>query len=333
PKFHYASTTFPTNSIGMWSFKHDSSSVWPPEDITDVKLYFNIFNKLVTIPFPLNFLYYQLDNTVASGFTMQDAVNLEFKGTEFNSKFKKSSITFETFPLNTDAQMTGTPKLSLDYSSNTDVCQFNFQIYEVTGTNAKLVNRINYTDRGYNTNQRKTKLINGISHSHIFKAGSKVRIVVTNLDTAPDDLSFLSTNPYVLPVLKNGKHKLYISNNSYISFPVKSVSDFSGSIFAENNNELTYKGEQFKLHQNYPNPFNPVTKISFSIPQNYNGIVTLKVYDITGKEISSLVNNTINSNNGIFEISWDGSKFASGVYFYKLTAGNFSDIKKMILVK
>ncbi|MCX6165116.1 MAG: T9SS type A sorting domain-containing protein [Ignavibacteriae bacterium] len=102
------------------------------------------------------------------------------------------------------------------------------------------------------------------------------------------------------------------------------------TLFKINSNSLS---SDYGLHQNYPNPFNPVTKISFNIPQNYSGIVTLKVYDITGKEISSLVNNTINSNNGIFEISWDGSKFASGVYFYKLTAGNFTDIKKMILVK
>lgn len=333
PKFHYASTTFPTNSIGMWSFKHDSSSVWPPSGISNMKLYFNPSSKLKTTPNRNSSSYVTLNNTVSSGFTMEQAVDMEFTGTAFTNKFKKASLTFTSDALTQNLQMTGTPSVKLDYASNANLCQYNFQIYEVMGTTSKLVNRINYTDRAYTTNLRKQKVINGISHSHIFKAGNKIRIVVTNLDTAPDDLSFLGTNPHVLPVLKNGKHKLYLSSNSYINLPVRNVVASNMPIFAEGERETNPSTNDFKLNQNYPNPFNPVTKISFSIPQEYSGLVTLKVYDITGKEISSLVNNTVNSNNGIFEIEWNGSNYASGVYFYKLTAGNYTDIKKMMLVK
>jgi len=85
----------------------------------------------------------------------------------------------------------------------------------------------------------------------------------------------------------------------------------------------------YELNQNYPNPFNPVTSIKFSIPASEQ--VSLKIYDLTGKEVASLVNSRLNS--GVYEYKFDASKLSSGVYFYKLSAGNFSDIKKMMLVK
>lgn len=334
PIYHYASTTYPNTSSSMWSFKHDSSSVWPPTGISNMKLYFNSSSKLKTTANSNSSSYVTLNNTVAKNFTMQQAVDYEFTGSTFTTKFKKATLTFTSDALTTNLQMTGTPSINLDYSSNVNLCQFNFQIYEVNGTTAKLVNRINYTDRAYTTNKRKTKLINGISHSHIFKAGNKIRIVVTNLDTSsPDDVRFLGTNPFVLPVMTSGAHKLYLSSNSYINLPVKTVSNVKGGVFAENTESTEVSEADFHLHQNYPNPFNPVTKISFSIPKNYSGIASLKVYDVAGKEISSFVYNVSENNKGQFEISWNGANYSSGIYFYKLVAGNYSDIRKMILVK
>jgi Secretion system C-terminal sorting domain/PQQ-like domain len=85
----------------------------------------------------------------------------------------------------------------------------------------------------------------------------------------------------------------------------------------------------FKLNQNYPNPFNPMTKISFSIPENSN--VLLKVYDILGKEIKTLVNGFI-FRGEYFEI-FDGSELSSGIYIYKLNAGKYSSTKKMVMIK
>ncbi|MBM4157466.1 MAG: T9SS type A sorting domain-containing protein [Ignavibacteria bacterium] len=86
---------------------------------------------------------------------------------------------------------------------------------------------------------------------------------------------------------------------------------------------------EYKLSQNYPNPFNPLTKISFSIPKS--DFVKLAVYDILGKEVSVLVNERRNS--GSYIIDFDASSLTSGVYFYKLTSGDFTDMKKMILLK
>ena len=85
----------------------------------------------------------------------------------------------------------------------------------------------------------------------------------------------------------------------------------------------------FNLKQNYPNPFNPTTKISYSIPQK--SYVFLKVYDILGKEIVTLVNE--NKPAGNYEVNFDASSLASGIYFYKLQSGNYIETKKMILLK
>jgi hypothetical protein len=92
--------------------------------------------------------------------------------------------------------------------------------------------------------------------------------------------------------------------------------------------------KEFSLDQNYPNPFNPTTKIRFSVPQDVRSEkqnVSLKIYDILGNEIVTLVNEQ--KAPGFYEIDLNASSFASGVYFYKIQAGSFSDTKKMILLK
>jgi hypothetical protein len=80
-----------------------------------------------------------------------------------------------------------------------------------------------------------------------------------------------------------------------------------------------------------PNPFNPSTKINFSIPKS--SIVSLKVFDISGKEVASIVNDRRDA--GTYAVTFDAGKYGlkSGIYFYKLTADNFIQTKRMILVK
>ncbi len=85
----------------------------------------------------------------------------------------------------------------------------------------------------------------------------------------------------------------------------------------------------FYLEQNYPNPFNPSTHIKFQIPEN--GFVSLKVFDILGKEVSDLLNQNLDA--GSYILNWDAANQQSGVYFYKLVSKNYSETKKMILQK
>ena len=96
---------------------------------------------------------------------------------------------------------------------------------------------------------------------------------------------------------------------------------------------------EFALYQNYPNPFNPATTIKFSIPDNSIGTryasslqnVTLKVYDVLGRAVATLVNEKLSS--GTYEANFEARNLASGIYIYKITAGKFSKARKMILLK
>jgi M6 family metalloprotease-like protein len=86
---------------------------------------------------------------------------------------------------------------------------------------------------------------------------------------------------------------------------------------------------RFALEQNYPNPFNPTTNVRFEM--NVSGFASLKVFDVLGREVGTLVSEE--KRPGTYEIVWDASRFASGIYFYRLSAGGSSQVKKMILLK
>ena len=85
----------------------------------------------------------------------------------------------------------------------------------------------------------------------------------------------------------------------------------------------------YSIGQNYPNPFNPVTKITYTLPKTGN--VLLKVYDILGREVTTLVNEV--KQPGIYNVEFNASNYASGVYFYSITVNDYTAIKKMVVVK
>jgi hypothetical protein len=92
----------------------------------------------------------------------------------------------------------------------------------------------------------------------------------------------------------------------------------------------------FSLQQNYPNPFNPSTRIQFSIGQENRRMdqaekVVLKVFDVLGREVATLVNENLQPGN--YEVTFDAAGLPSGVYYYRLTAGGFSSVRKMVLLR
>ncbi len=89
------------------------------------------------------------------------------------------------------------------------------------------------------------------------------------------------------------------------------------------------KPNKYELSQNYPNPFNPATTISYSIPKA--GMVTIKIYDALGRELTELVNEEKSS--GSYKVEFDGSRLSSGVYYYRIVSGSYTEIKKMVLMK
>ena len=135
-----------------------------------------------------------------------------------------------------------------------------------------------------------------------------------------------------------------VANNCPDVVGYRDGSSFSGGALYSGNNALYYDGSplfvginpvgntipsEFSLEQNYPNPFNPATTIKFSIPAT--GFVMLKVFDVTGREVASLVNDELKAGN--YKADFNASQLGSGVYFYKLIANGFIDTKKMILIK
>ena len=94
-------------------------------------------------------------------------------------------------------------------------------------------------------------------------------------------------------------------------------------------NVVTGIPTEFELKQNYPNPFNPSTVISYALPKD--GYASIKVYNAVGKEVATLVNE--NKKAGYYETRFNGADLASGLYFYKIEAGNFTQTRKMLLIK
>jgi hypothetical protein len=85
----------------------------------------------------------------------------------------------------------------------------------------------------------------------------------------------------------------------------------------------------FALHQNYPNPFNPTTSLNYDLPATVH--VTLKVFNVLGQEVATLVDKTQTA--GRYNVSWNASGVGSGVYFYQILAGSFIDVKKMAIMR
>ncbi len=139
-------------------------------------------------------------------------------------------------------------------------------------------------------------------------------------DDVTDIGNVILTNSYAQTGLKNSPVKVdgIRVGKSWATSILNSVSMISSEI-----------PSSFSLSQNYPNPFNPSTKINYQIKSRE--FVSLKIYDIQGNEVSTLVNKIMNA--GTYEAQWNAADLPSGVYYYKLFSGNFSGTKKMILVK
>jgi len=110
---------------------------------------------------------------------------------------------------------------------------------------------------------------------------------------------------------------------------VKAALDYVDQLLVNAGENTSLIPTVFELKQNFPNPFNPVTKISYSVPKA--GIVTLKIFDVTGREVASLMNEM--KQPGVYSVDFNAASFASGVYFYRLEAQDFVDTKRMVLLK
>jgi len=132
--------------------------------------------------------------------------------------------------------------------------------------------------------------------------------------TTPNQYSYIDKN------LSSGVTK--------ILYRLKQI-DYDGSFEYSDIVEVEVTPKQYELSQNYPNPFNPSTNIEYSIPEA--SFVQLKVYDILGNEVATLVNEEQNA--GVYRADFSGTDLTSGTYFYRLNTNSFSESKKMLLLK
>ncbi|MCZ7610011.1 MAG: T9SS type A sorting domain-containing protein [Ignavibacterium sp.] len=127
--------------------------------------------------------------------------------------------------------------------------------------------------------------------------------------------------------------RLKVNNNLEPQYAAAVIKSDESVLLKNNPIELNLSGtetvKEYALDQNYPNPFNPSTTIKFQIPKD--GFVSLKVYDILGNEITTLVNEE--KSQGRYEVIFNASSLANGVYIYKIQSGDFISSKKMILLK
>ncbi len=141
----------------------------------------------------------------------------------------------------------------------------------------------------------------------------------------------LTNSQYKLPTVTHLTIDPSNSNKLWISTTGQGVYSFVSSNNEDGDRVIKHELApfEFSLNQNYPNPFNPKTTINYSVAHGTN--IEISVYDLTGKEVSILVNEYKEA--GYYKLEFDGSNFASGLYFYKMKTENYSEVKKMVLIK
>lgn len=163
-------------------------------------------------------------------------------------------------------------------------------------------------------------------NGNIFMRSFNKGTFLTRLQLNPVATYFGTTFTPIRAGYRNSTDSCFNTASGITGIGVYAFTGCEGTITGIGNTETPLA---FRLSQNYPNPFNPVTKIAYALPKS--GLVTLKVYDILGKEVATLVNEVKNA--GSYSVDFSASGFTSGVYFYKLESNGISDIKKMMLIK
>ena len=208
----------------------------------------------------------------------------------------------------------------IDSSKVIDIYKQNHLGFRLLSGNLKSITSFEYFD-GYENDSSYYKWMNHDTLDAQYNSGSDGPVTITSQD-------FQNINP---------GDSITVYYGMALGSSFAAVSSGLDSALARYNNSLTIvlKGNDsfsplsYKLNQNYPNPFNPTTIISFSIPIQEK--VSLKVYNILGVEVSTLLNEVQTAGN--YSIRFDAKNLPSGIYFYELRTGNFRNVRKMILLK
>ncbi len=203
-------------------------------------------------------------------------------------------VELTTFAAASTGSATGSPTIELQWNTATEVNNYGFEIER------KVVSK----EYGVGNN---LSLVN--RHSSFTEIGF---VKGSGNSNSPKNYSFIDDNP----------------PSGEIEYRLEQI-DNNGNFKYSQIVTVTFLPTNFELWQNYPNPFNPTTTIRYTIPKTAH--VTLKIYDEIGREVTTLING--NKEAGQYNVTFNASKLASGVYFYRLRAGSFDGVKKLILLK
>ena len=148
--------------------------------------------------------------------------------------------------------------------------------------------------------------------------------LVDGSSTVVTYINSTNSNPFTLTATSPGNYIVNAGRSGPLRWDSASVNIVITGVNGNSSNPTN-----FMLYNNYPNPFNPTTTIKYSIPEA--SFTSIKIYNELGKEVSTLVNETKSA--GTYEVEFNASNLSSGVYYYKLQAGSFTETKKMILAK
>ncbi len=220
----------------------------------------------------------------------------------------------------------GEKPIRWDYLKNAD----RLRLFKVT----KAIIHLKTTNDIFNTTNFSTNLTGAVKSVTLLSSSQNV-VAIGNFDVVSQNAS-TSSFPYT------GTWYDYLSGNE-VNITSTPISLAPGEFHIYTSKQLpvpdtavvtdikenNFSVKTFNLYQNYPNPFNPSTTINYQIPKS--SFVTLKIYDVLGREVANLVNNEKQA--GQYNVTFNASKFSSGIYFYRLQAGDFISTKKMILMK
>ncbi|MDR9410890.1 MAG: T9SS type A sorting domain-containing protein, partial [Balneolaceae bacterium] len=166
-------------------------------------------------------------------------------------------------------------------------------------------------------------------------SGTAYDFIVENVFTESiieEPVTFASLEHGTFNLSYDDSHESY-SSSSHSGLPLGDLNwhwkEFSFEDYELTSVEMADTPREFGIEQNYPNPFNPTTTINYDIPEATN--VSIKVYDITGREVAELVN--AKKSAGSHTVDWNAEQFATGVYLYRITAGDFTAVRKLTLIK
>ncbi|MGA9364554.1 MAG: CocE/NonD family hydrolase [Bacteroidota bacterium] len=307
---------------------HHTSTTWPPLPSNTLRLY--LTQKGLTRSAPPDSEAFPFSLAYDSSYTPAMGWDDLYGGSAFVRAFTSTSSRLISDVFQSDMEVTGIPSGRIFVESDAPKFQSHVRFYDVTATDTGYVWTL--MSRSINGIRLSTPAqvheiaIEGTALSHIVRAGHRIGVEVTSLDILSGDQA--NTIPYF--VSSHSRLLTSPSSASYVEIPIVGLLPTAVA------GQQPVLPEGFALQQNYPNPFNPNTEIGFRIADG--GLVTLKVYDLLGREVATLVSQELPA--GSYEATFDASRLAGGVYFYCLSMQtpsgqqrSFTVTRKMLLLR